>query len=67
MRKFPTLFADPDKKLTYTTTVVGEIRTSTESSIYTRFYPYPMLLKSEVEEQINKLLEDGLIRPSRSP
>ncbi|GBP10271.1 Retrovirus-related Gag polyprotein from transposon HMS-Beagle [Eumeta japonica] len=30
-------------------------------------YPYPMALKSEVEKQINKLLEDGIIRPSRSP
>lgn len=61
------LFSKPDEKLTYTTTVVGEIRTTTNSPVYTRYYPYPMPLKEEVEGQIRQLLEDGIIRPSRSP
>lgn len=62
-----TLFADPDERLTYTTRVVGDIRTSTETPTYTRNYPYPMALKQVVEEEISKLLRDGIIRPSRSP
>ena len=66
-KQYSTLFAEPNEKLTYTTTVKAEIRTTNNSPIYSRSYPYPMSLKSEVEKQINKLLEDGIIRPSRSP
>lgn len=60
----PNLFSDSDKKLT---TVKGEIRTTTNDPIYSRSYPYPMALKKEVEKQINDLLKDGIIRPSKSP
>lgn len=67
VRKFPNLFTEPNDKLTYTTKVVGEIRTNTDTPVYTRAYPYPMSLKSEVEAQIKKMLDDGIIRPSRSP
>lgn len=63
----PRLFSEPDEKLTYTTKVVGEIRTTTDTPVYTKFYPYPASLKSEVENQVKKLLNDGIIRPSRSP
>lgn len=66
-RKIPNLFAEPDMKLTYTTRVVGEIRTKNDTPVYTRYYPYPMALKSEVERQIQTMLNDGIIRPSRSP
>lgn len=65
--KVPNLFAEPDRKLTYTTKVVGEIRTNSETPVYTRFYPYPTALKTEVENQIRGMLNDGIIRPSRSP
>lgn len=61
------LFADPDERLPYTTKVVGEIRTTTDAPTYTRNYPYPMALKGVVEDEIGKLLRDGIIRPSRSP
>lgn len=63
----PTLFSDPDKQLTYTTRIKGEIRTTTDTPVYSRAYPYPMALKSEVEKQVNELLREGIIRPSRSP
>lgn len=65
--KYPSLFSEPDEKLTYTTKVVAEIRTNTETPVYTHSYPYPMSLKDEVESQIQTLLRDGIIRPSRSP
>lgn len=61
------LFSEPDEKLTYTTMVVGEIRTNNESPIYAKSYPYPLALKDVVEGEINRLLHDGIIRPSRSP
>lgn len=66
-KKFPKLFSEPEEKLTYTTKVFGEIRTSTDTPIYTKFYPYPASLRREVETQVEKLLNDGIIRPSRSP
>lgn len=66
-RQHRNLFSDPDERLTYTSVVVGEIRTENESPIYTRSYPYPMALKDVVEEEIRRLLRDGIIRPSRSP
>lgn len=65
--QFSELFSEPDEKLTYTTAVKAEIRTTTEDSVYSRYYPYPMSLKDEVEKQITKLLDDGIIKPSRSP
>lgn len=65
--RYPKLFDEPDEKLTYTTVVKGEIRTTSDSPVYTKCYPYPMTLKDEVESQIRKLLNDGIIRPSRSP
>lgn len=61
------LFSDPNEKLTFTTTVVGEVTTKDEIPVYSRYYPYPMHLKDEVEGQIQELLDNGIIRPSRSP
>lgn len=67
LNKHSNLFCEPDEKLTFTTKVVGEIRTTTDSPVYTKFYPYPVSLKAEVESQVKKFLNDGIIRPSRSP
>lgn len=61
------LFSEPNEKLTYTTSVIGEIQTKDENAVYSRYYPYPMHLKDEVESQIKELLDHGIIRPSRSP
>ena len=65
--KYKNLCSEPDAKLTFTTKVVGTIRTITENPVYSKFYSYPIALRKEVEEQVEKLLEDGIIRPSRSP
>lgn len=67
MQKNLSLFADPNEKLTYTTKIIAEIRTSTEEPVHSRHYPFPMSLKEEVEKQVQQLLDDGIIRPSRSP
>ncbi|XP_058449160.1 uncharacterized protein LOC131429132 [Malaya genurostris] len=34
--------------------------------IHQKVYPYPAAYADEVKKQINKLLEDGIVRPSRS-
>lgn len=67
IERHSSVFSDPDEKLTYTTVVLGEIRTENGSPIYAKNYPYPMALKDVVEEEIDRLLHDGIIRPSRSP
>jgi len=67
VKQFPNYFSDPNEKLTYTTNVKAEIRTNTETPVYSKFYQYPMSLKEEVCKQINELLDNGIIRPSRSP
>lgn len=66
-QKHRNLFSEPNEKLTYTTKVVAEIRTISDTPIYSKSYPYPTSLRQEVEDQVNKLLEDGIIRKSRSP
>jgi len=67
LHRYPNLFAEPNQKLTYTTNVKAEIRTSSDSPVYSKFYQYPMSLKDEVNKQVTELLNDGIIRPSRSP
>lgn len=67
LSRCPTLFSEPDEKLTYVTNVKGEIRTINSDPVYSRPYPYPMCLKEEVDKQIDQLLTDGIIRPSKSP
>jgi hypothetical protein len=66
-QKHSNLFADPDERLTYTTRVIAEIRTSSDAPVYSKHYPYPTSLRPEVEKQMGQLLQDGIIRPSRSP
>ena len=60
-------FADPNEKLTYNTNVAAEIKTITDSPVYSNYTNYPTSMKDEVEKQVKQLLDDGIIRPSRSP
>lgn len=64
---FEEVFHDPQRKLTCTTEIECNIRTSDDIPIYQKSYLYPISYKDEVEKQIQKLLDDGIIRPSRSP
>ena len=49
IKKYKTLCADPDAKLTFTTRVVATIRTNSETLTCNKFYAYPIALKEEVE------------------
>lgn len=66
VQKHRNLFSGTDEKITYTT-IVAEIRANSDTPVYSKSYPYPINLKQEVGKQIKKLLEDGIIRQSRSP
>lgn len=61
------VFHNPDNRLSCTTNVECHIRTEDDIPIYQKSYPYPVAYKEEVNAQISKLLDDGIIRPSRSP
>lgn len=67
LKNFPNIFQDPISKLTFTTKVKATIQTTDNNPVYIKAYPYPHCLKDEVEGQINKMLKDGIIIPSRSP
>lgn len=67
LENFQDLFQPPDEKLPFTTRIEATIRTIDENPVYSKSYPYPQALKQEVTKQINKLLNDGIIRPSHSP
>ena len=60
------VFHRPDTKLSCTTNVECSIDTEDDIPTYQKSYPYPQAYKEEVDKQITKLLEDGIIRPSRS-
>lgn len=43
------------------------ITTKNENPIYTRNYRYPEQFKKQINEEVEKLLANGIIRPSNSP
>lgn len=65
--KYADIFGPVSDSGTIDTTVLAEIRTTTEEPIYTKSYPYPANLRGEVEKQITELINNGIIRPSKSP
>lgn len=67
LNKYSELFGPVSDSGTVDTSVRAEIKTTTEEPVYTKSYPYPANLRTEVEKQISDLLKDGIIRPSRSP
>lgn len=65
--KFEGVFASPIETLPYNTTVVATIRTRDEEPIYSRYYQYPIAMIDFVNQEIQDLLANNIIRPSRSP
>lgn len=61
------IFHLPEDKLTYTDALQHEITTSSAVPINTKSYRFPEIHKQEVQSQINKMLNDGIIKPSTSP
>lgn len=59
-------FHTPDSNLTCSTEVECVIKTTDNIPVHQKIYMYPRAYAEEVNNQINKLLQDGIIRPSRS-
>uniref|UniRef100_A0AB38Z2N7 RNA-directed DNA polymerase n=1 Tax=Chalana errantivirus TaxID=3078400 RepID=A0AB38Z2N7_9VIRU len=67
LQNYQDVFKDDESKLPFTTKVEAKIRTTDENPVYCKTYPYPQALKEVVDKEIDKLLKDGIIRPSKSP
>lgn len=52
--------------LTFTNKIKHSIKTTDEVPVYTKSYRYPFIHRQEVQDQISKMLEQGIIRPSSS-
>lgn len=60
-------FADPNRVLPYNTAVEATIQTKTDDAVYSRPYPYPVSMADFVNNEVESLLRDGIIRKSYSP
>lgn len=54
------------ENLTFTNKIKHSIKTTDEIPVYTKTYRYPFIHRQEVQDQISKMLEQGIIRPSDS-
>lgn len=55
------------EKLTSTSATKHKILTNNDMPIYTKNYRYPHHFKEDVQKQIQEMLDNGIIRPSKSP
>lgn len=53
--------------LTFTSEIKHPIDTNNAKPVYTKSYRYPQIHKEEVKNQVNKMLNQGIIRHSVSP
>lgn len=65
--KFKDIFYKPGDNLTFTNKIKHKINLTDDTPIYTKSYRYPFVHKQEVQNQMQKMLEQGIIRPSSSP
>ncbi|CAF4952206.1 unnamed protein product [Pieris macdunnoughi] len=65
--EFSDIFHLPEDSLTCTNALEHQIPTSSSVPINTKSYRFPEVHKQEVNNQINKMLNEGIIKPSTSP
>lgn len=65
--EYQEIFFREGQNLSFTSATKHRIITNDELPIYTKSYRYPYIHKEEVQSQIQKLLQQGIIRPSYSP
>lgn len=67
LEKYKDIFYIEGNDLTFTNKIKHKIITKDEIPIYTKPYRYPHVHKKEVKDQIEKMLNQNIIRPSHSP
>ena len=61
------VFANPNEALPFNTKISASIRTKDQEPVYSKYESYPISMTDFVNKEVEKLLKDGIIRPSRSP
>lgn len=64
--QYSDVFYIEGETLTFTNKIKHSIKTTDEIPVYTKSYRYPFIHRQEVQSQIHKMLEQGIIRPSDS-
>lgn len=64
--QYADVFYIDGEPLTFTNKIKHSIRTTDEVPVYTKTYRYPFIHRQEVQDQISKMLDQGIIRPSQS-
>lgn len=64
--RYSDVFYLDGEPLTFTNKIKHSIKTTDELPVYTRSYRYPYVHRQEVQDQIGKMLDQGIIRPSNS-
>lgn len=64
--RYADVFYLEGESLTFTNKIKHRIKTTDEIPVHTKSYRYPYVHKQEVRDQINKMLEQNIIRPSDS-
>jgi len=54
-------------QIPFRTDIRGEINTINDRAIYGKQYPYGLSVSDFVNSEINRMLNENIIRPSRSP
>lgn len=65
--RYQNIFFIEGNDLTFTNVIKHKIETKDEIPTHAKSYRYPYCHKQEVQNQINKMLAQGIIRPSTSP
>lgn len=61
------IFHLPDDRLGFTNAVKHAIKTTTDAPIHTKQYRFPPVHKGEIDNQVQQLLTNEIIKPSTSP
>lgn len=61
------IFYNDSCDLSFSNAVKHKVRTSDEEPVYVKSFRHPHAMKEEIQNQIQKLLNDKIIRPSISP
>lgn len=67
INEIESMHSNIDTNLLFRTDVKAEIRTIVETPIWSKQYPYPLSVNAFVNKEVKKMLDNGVIRPSKSP
>lgn len=67
VEKYESIFHQDEQPLSFTNAIKHQIKTKDDNPVYSKSYRYPFCHKEEVQRQILKMLEQGIIRHSDSP